>query len=1375
MPNLSPVPAASSLPGPSTGPGASSLIVVGIGASAGGLEALSTLVANLPVDSNIAYVVAQHMSPQHRSMMVDLLARSSTVQVVEAADGMLLEPDILYVTPPNRNLEIRGGRITLSDTFPGGPKPSVDLLMKSLSDGHGELAVGVVLSGSGSDGAQGVRAIKAAGGITIAQEPASAKYDSMPEAAIRTGSIDIVLPPERIGPELIKLVRAPRGADARRLDEASNSYATIIDMIRHRTNTDFEDYKPATIGRRIDRRLAALRIDSLEDYVDYLSSHPEEIDKLRADILISVTSFFRDHASFEALDRAIGESLARKSPGDAFRIWVPGCATGEEVYSIAILIAERLRGDSMLRRVQMFAVDIDDAALSFARRAVYPASAIATLDEALINRYFVRTGDNHFQVAKDLRDWVVFSRQDITRDPPFSRLDLVSCRNLLIYFNPKLQTRVLEAFHYALNPNGTLFLGKSETIGSNDSLFSIIDRTHKLYRRHPGQRIPLGFLGGAQRGFVPGGRVGIEQKPEQPPIVSLMQRAFAEAYAPPPSVAVDEGMRILHVHGDVTPFLRLNPGRAEQDILTMAAPELRTTLRAVLHRAMRAGEDGVFLDARMAEGSGIRHLRISVRPMNARGSVPWLHLVTFETLPAAAVMVARDDGAEDGEAGLSDDTRIAELEHELNATREHLQTVIEELETANEELQATNEELQSSNEELQATNEELETTNEELQSTNEELETVNDELRAKSAELFQKTADLENIEESLEFPLLLVDTDLRIRLFNRAARALFGLKEEDVGMSVIQLPMRIDLPDLRRIFGAVLERAEIHRSEVRDASERVFQQLIVPYRDSQRGVNGAIMTLVDITERAQMQRILGQVNTQFSEAQRISHVGSWRYLMANDEVVWSDEVFRICGLVPSAAVLDRAAFVEGFHPDDRVAVRRAFDTAASGGTNFSFKHRVVRPTGELRHVWVEGLCEHDGKGAPLALFGVLRDITESVQAAKLLTESHSRMATVLDTIVDGIIVVNTKGIILMANRAVHRMFGYDDTAESLVGKNINILMPDAEHRRHDEYMQTYLKTGQRKIIGISRDVVGQRRDGQSFPLELSVGEIFDEVMTGDPQERRAFIGTLRDISARKLYEEALLTAKRTAEAANEAKSSFLAQMSHELRTPLNAIIGFSEIIKDSILGPVQPVKYQQYSRDIFQSGQHLLRIINDILDLSRIEAGKVTIENDVVDLSEVTATSVKLIETTVRDKQITLVVDLPSDLPRLRADDRAVRQIIINLLSNATKFTASGGTITVRAMVEERGLVTEIEDTGIGMSPDEVDWALLPFGRTYSEKAKSHEGTGLGLVITKSLVELHQGTLVIASQPGEGTRVTVCFPPSRVIGSSFAANQRRRV
>jgi len=1339
-------------------------IIVGIGASAGGLEALTQLVANLTRQRQMSYVVAQHMSPQHKSMMVDLLARATSLPVVEATEGQKLQPNTIYITPPNRNIEIRDYSVVLTGPYAEGPKPSVDLLFMSLAEDVGERVVGVILSGTGSDGARGVQAIKNVGGITIAQSPETAKYNGMPEAALRTGKIDKVLAPDQIGNELANLTlpvvaarEGERDADGgRETDGLSGSYHSVIGLIRHRMNIDFQQYKPGTIHRRIQRRMAANRMAALEDYVEYLTNHPDEVEKLCSDILISVTSFFRDRPAWDALGAAIGRLLERKPAREPVRIWVPGCATGEEAYSIGMVLADQLFRRNEIRPVQIFAVDIDEAALAVARRGVYPVSAVEDLDEALIQRFMTRI-DNTYQIDRQLRDMVVFSKQDITRDPPFSHIDLVSCRNLLIYFNSELQARIIKLFAYALNPGGLLFLGKSEALGNDeDLLFSPLDQTHKLFTRTAGVRIPLSQIGG-RLVEIGGNRQFQRPKSDAPALPVLVKMTMGEIYGPA-SIVVDPSLRVLYMHGDVSPYLKLGDGKFEQDIMTLIAPSLRTTLRAVLHRAERTDSQPVSLTIRLPTVEGSNSIQITVRPLGSRtgdGS-PSMRLISFEDCPL--------EPANKGPVAEApvDDPRIAELEHELTVTREHLQTVIEELESANEELQATNEELQSSNEELQATNEELETTNEELQSTNEELQTVNDELQAKSKELAQKAADLQNIESSIQSPLLVVDRDLRVRLFNEAAKVIFDISQTDIGVPITQLPTSLDMTDLKRKLLRVIETGVIQRRDVTDDNGRVFAKTIMPYRNSDKLIVGAIFTANEVTDRVKSEQRLRELSRQLNEAQRIAHVGSWRWQLDTDELSWSPELYRICGLDADDFALNWETAINAYHPDDRQTVRSALDTARLNKTGFGFEARIVRPGGEVRHVRVTGLCKMDEKGESEAMFGVIKDITEEVRSAKLLMESYTRLSTIMNTIIEGIIVIDTKGIIRLANTAVTKMFSYSE--QELIGKNISILMPDPSFRHHDGFIEHYLHTGQRKMIGVGREVVGRRKDGVIFPLELSVGEVLDELATGDVNNNHVFIGTLRDVTARKRYEEALVLSKRDAEAANEAKSMFLAKMSHELRTPLNAILGFSEIMRDQLFGPLNNDKYIRYLNDIHASGEHLLNLINDILDLSRIESGKFKIDEEIVDLEGVINKSITLLEEQAQRKSLTLKAFLPPDLPRLRADSRSVRQILLNLLSNSLKFTPPGGSVTVAAVHRPDGyLELTVADTGVGMSPDEVAEAFQPFSRSDGSKLKENEGAGLGLFISKSLVELHGAQLSISSSEGKGTVVTVTFPANRIV------------
>lgn len=1090
------------------GDGTTPLIVVGIGASAGGLEALSALVSNLPQHRSITYVVAQHMSPQHKSMMVDLLSRSSRVAVVEATEGHSLEPDTIYITPPNRNIEIRDRTVVLSEPFAEGPKPSVDLLFTSLAEDNGEHTIGIVLSGTGSDGAHGIEIIKAAGGFTIVQSPESAKYGSMPEAALRTGKVDLVLAPDQVGGELAAMSSTPRELTERHSDDTPTStFAAVIDLIRHRTNIDFLHYKPGTIQRRIQRRVAANRLATVEDYLDFMSSNPAEIEKLCADILISVTSFFRDRDAFAALRSACLNLLERQPPRTPVRVWVPGCATGEEAYSVAIVIAECLRERRESRPVQIFAVDIDDDALAAARRGHYPASSVEAMEPTILDRYLTRV-DETYQINRELRDMVVFSRQDLTKDPPFSRIDMVTCRNLLIYFNTQLQQRVIELFAYALNPGGIMFLGKSESLGpAAEGLFTTVDRTHKIFTRNPGRRVPLTHVSAGRGVDLAANKLMNRPKAEAPPLPQLVKSTIGEIYGPP-SIVVDTSLRLMYMHGDVSSYLKLADGTFEQDILQLINPALRTTLMAALHRADRVDHAPVSLELKAPSDDQLRNLRITVRVMPDDGpSGGSLRLISFETIAPEARAAAPASGTEG-----ANDFRVGELEQELTATREHLQTVIQELETANEELQATNEELQSSNEELQATNEELETTNEELQSTNEELETVNDELQAKSNELYHRTADLENIQSTIEASIILVDAEQRIRLFNDAAREAFVLATEEIGRPLTQVAPRFDMPDLKLRLSEVIRDGESFHADVVADEGRTLTLTINPYRVGDRGIAGAVLTLTDVSERARNERRLDELSRELRQAQRIAEIGNWRYLLRSGAMVWSEECYRIAGVNPHTYQPSLAGWIDLFHEDDRDVVRTDVETALRDKTSFGFQRRMQRHNGEVRHVRVEGRAQTSASGELEALFGVVKDVTVEVTATKLMERSHARLSKILDTIADGVGVIDTTGKLLMVNQSMCSMFGYG--TKELLGQNVSMLMPEAIASEHDDYLEAYLRTGEGKIIGSSRQVDGKRADGSQFPVELFVGEVKEDPDTPGGLARHLFIGTMRDMSAR---------------------------------------------------------------------------------------------------------------------------------------------------------------------------------------------------------------------------------------------------------------------
>lgn len=842
------------------------LIAVGIGASAGGLEALRAFIAPLKPGNKITYMIAQHMDPTHQSLLATLLGRETVLSVSEAKNGEKLVADHIYICPANRDMTLSGEKIILREPRHGiGPKPSVDVFLTSLAQDFGERAIGIVLSGTGSDGSHGIRAIKASGGLTIAQDKATAKYDGMPNSAVNTGVVDLVLPPDQIAKELLSITAlypAAKLVSSTTVPAVLPIYDQIMSVIKRRTNCDFSDYKTNTIMRRLERRMAARRINRIEDYAAFLETTTAEVELLSKDILISVTSFFRDPESFDALGQIVKKILAGKKLGDSIRVWIPACCTGEEVYSIAILFAEQLGAEIQQYNIQFFATDLDGQATITGRKGVYSEASVAGMDEGRLNRYFVRVG-NTFEVVKSIREMVVFAKHDLVQNPPFLRIDLVSCRNLLIYFNNDLQKRIFELFHYVLNPNGYLFLGKSESIGSFTDLFAPVDKKWRIFSRKGSFRQPITTYSDPTVTLPDIPRAKREQDRLLSP-ESLMEKALSGAYAPP-SVLIDDSYAILHVMGDVRDFLSINPGKFGSDIISMVRGDLRPSLRAMLHKTFREGQQETVHRIRVSSANDSYPVVLGVRLVNVTEKNITYAVISFEQQQISAT----EEGAIFDEGG-SDIERVRELEQELAATREHLQTVVEELETSNEEMQSLNEELQASNEELQSSNEELETSNEELQSTNEELTTVNEELQVKSNELASANTDLVNLRDSIRYPLIVIDQNLRIMMFTAPTTAIFTIQLSDVGQLITSIPCTLDLPDIRRNINSVLKTEKPYEQEI-TTDEKIFWMLIDPYYDERRTVIGAILSFLDRTEVVEIREKLQKAN---KEILRLSKVGS---------------------------------------------------------------------------------------------------------------------------------------------------------------------------------------------------------------------------------------------------------------------------------------------------------------------------------------------------------------------------------------------------------------------------------------------------------------------------------------------------------------------
>jgi len=852
--------------------------VVGIGSSAGGLAALEALFSSLPTDTDLgmAFVLVQHLDPDHKSLLTELLGRHTTMDVHEVQDGVRVEPNSVYVIPPNHGLSIMNGVLHLfgREANPGLWLP-IDSFFRSLAEDMCERAICVVLSGTGSDGTLGLRAVKGAGGTAFAQDPDTADYDGMPCSAIATGQVDFVLPPSDIAVRLVTyatgmLVRST----AEKRTRLPDGFGKVLVLLRERTGHDFSGYKSSTIHRRIERRMALSQIEQFEGYVEYLRREPQEIDSLYRDLLIGVTSFFRDHEAFELLAQsAISELLAREDPSIAMRVWVPGCSTGEEAYSIAMLIREQMDALSIQSRVQIFATDIDEVSVSKARAGRFPQSIAADVSAERLQRFFLPQdkADGFYRINSYIREMIIFSEHDVLSDPPFSRVDLISCRNLLIYMEGAPQQKLMSIFHYALNPGGFLFLGTSETVGAADSFFSVIDRKQKLYRS-------LDDAPGAGRAISGSSRARVwhEAQPKAAQTIEPASgegwRVFAEhalvQHCAPVAVLVDELGDVLYLHGRTGDYLEPAPGEAGMNVHTMARDGLRDELSSALLSAVSSGGIERREGVRVKSSGTHTELTLIVRPVPVAGqprSTRRVFLVVFDSADAhtgpsssRSVWSTAIGGRRAWTAHI--DGHVEELERELVAKEEHLQATLEEMQTTNEELSSTNEEMQSVNEELQSTNEEMETSREELQSVNEELITVNVELEQKLVDLAHVNNDLNNLMRSTDIGTIFVDQELYIRRFTPAMTRIMRLIDTDAGRPVGDIASNLmDYDEFQDDIQAVLDTLEVRELELQAISGAWYLMRIRPYQTTENVIDGAVITFSDVTELKLTQRTLEDV------------------------------------------------------------------------------------------------------------------------------------------------------------------------------------------------------------------------------------------------------------------------------------------------------------------------------------------------------------------------------------------------------------------------------------------------------------------------------------------------------------------------------------
>jgi two-component system, chemotaxis family, CheB/CheR fusion protein len=813
--------------------------VVAVGASAGGLQAYTKFLKHLERETGFAYVFIQHLLPGNKSILPELLSKETSIPVHLIENGMSIKPDNIYVIPPDKYLSLKDGKFVLEKPHSAHKMP-IDFFFRNIASEFKELAIGVILSGTADDGTLGLREIKAEGGLTFVQDEVSAEFKGMPHSAVQELEVDYILPPEEIAREVGRLSKTSYLVSSDNIlpDNTSEDRDSILKkifrLLWNKTGVDFIHYKHNTINRRINRRMLFHRINSLSEYLNYLKGNPEEIHTLYKDLLINVTNFFRDPDSFEALKKSVyPEFNGDYSYDSQIRIWIPGCSTGEEVYSIAISILEYF-GESSRKNIQIFATDISDDAIAKARTGIYPPSIIQDVSDKKLKKYFVNE-DGTYQILRSIRDMVVFAHHDITKDPPFSKIDLISCRNLLIYLSPPLQKKIISMFHFALKPEGFLMLGNNESIGTYTDLFSLTDKKHKIYRKKSSsQRTNLSL------NVEP---YNIERKYTKSTISAdtLFQkeidRIIFSRYALS-GVLVNEFMDIIMFRGNTSEFLEPLPGTASLNLFQMVKQELLIDLRTILHKAEKDKTPVKKSGVKLNTNGTVKEISIEV--------IPLLQL-TQKKNPAYFILFDHNDVNKiQTSAEISKEEKSTDVYQELLATKEYLKSIIEQRETSGEELRSTMEELQSSNEELQSINEEMETAKEELQSANEELTTVNDELQSTNSELIQLNNDLINILSSVNIPILVLDNELKIRRYTPVTEKLFKLIPTDLGRPVTDLRSNFKINELELLLNEVLSTISSKELEIQDIDGRWYSLRIRPYKTTDNRIEGVIVSFIDI-------------------------------------------------------------------------------------------------------------------------------------------------------------------------------------------------------------------------------------------------------------------------------------------------------------------------------------------------------------------------------------------------------------------------------------------------------------------------------------------------------------------------------------------------
>lgn len=1323
--------------------------IVGIGASAGGLQALKTLFADIPPDTGLAYVIIVHLSPEQKSHLAELLQPHIAMPVQQVNTTVPLLANHVYVIPPGCNLSAVDTHLRLSELEKQRQQRApIDHFFRTLAATHDGGSIGIILTGTGSDGTLGLKEIKARRGLTIVQDPNEAEYDGMPQSAIANGHVDLILPLAKIPTAFLNFtatepkITVPADEDPELATEQRRLLQKIFAHIRARTGSDFSSYKRSTILRRIQRRMQLCQVDTLDDYLQHLRQEPVETQLLADDFLITVTNFFRDVSVFETLEKEVIPPLFQNGNFNNYvRVWSVGCATGEEAYSLAILLLEAAERCETPPHIQVFASDLHERSLTMAREGFFPGDIETDVSPERLRRFFQKE-DGGYRVRKELREIIVFAPHNILADPPFSKIDLIACRNLLIYLQREIQHSVIEIFHYALRPNGYLLLGTSETIETSE-LFQVESKPHCLYRK---RNVPLAelrlphFPTSSHRQIYP---LSQPEVAPQPVMYGLLHQHMVERYAPP-SLLIGPGYKIVHLSQHAGRYLVHPGGELTSSAFKLVREELRIELRAALLNAQEGMQPVRSRPVSLRLNGDSQRVVLHVRPSLDEMQKDYF-LVIFDEIDE------RDLGSfgADPSKGIN----LTELESELDITRDRLQAIIEKYETGQEEMKASNEELQSMNEELRSTLEELETSKEELQSMNEELATLNQENRHKVEELSQLSSDLQNLLTATDIATLFLDRSLRIMRFTPRIGELFNVRSADRGRPLTDLTHRLGYDQLPDDAQQVLNKLQPVQREVVDDQGRWYLSRVLPYRSTDDRIEGVVITFVDITALKSAESALRESEERFralvepwaqavwetdAQGSATGDSPSWRAFTGQSVEEWQGE-----------------GWMNAVHPDDRARVLQQWQSAIRQGQLFNTEFRLQHLQGDWRWTNMRAAPLTTATSTPRKWVVMNIDISDRKSTEAALRESAEHLRLILQSASNyAIFTLATNDTISDWNAGAERIFGY--SREEIIGQDSKLLTESNAELEQEKRLA--IRSGKAESEGwhLRRD--GSRFWGSGMLMPLRSGK----------DELRGFLKIIIDSTDRRQMEEELRRAKNDAEQAARAKEDFLAHMSHEIRTPLNAILGLSTLLTEQ-----QPRSDQHDNLQTLKSAAHHLRLlVDDILDFSKLSAGQSVVQQHEVRLAELLENVKRAQQLRAQEQQTEITINLEAGIPAVvQTDGVKLSQVLHNLLGNAVKFTPQGQ-IAVNVRIGRRKgdtlwLDFEVEDTGIGISHEKLKDIFESFNQADASTARPYEGTGLGLSITKSLLQVLGSQIEVESTLGKGSRFYFTLPVG--VGAPAAA------